>query len=169
MRGNDPLVTIPHQTHTPFTHTLTEGWSKVPDQHNKTVQSPLMVGYKWRCHLALETFWDIDALHVIVFLYFVMSLICVVLVVRKAAPQLLCSVRAALSWNGRIYVDNQPIHYCTDTGVSTSLCWFHLSYLCSKQDRHRGQSFRSCRPTADMHISPAIRFNRDHFYLFHAE
>lgn len=46
--------------------------------------------------LSLAHVLDIDALHVIFFLYFMMSLICVVLVGRKAAPQLLCSVLCVL-------------------------------------------------------------------------
>lgn len=45
---------------------------------------------------------------------------------------------SAALWSERIYVDNQPIHYCTDTGVGMSLCWFQLSYLQSKHEYNSG-------------------------------
>lgn len=57
---------------------------------------------------------------------------------------------SAALWSERIYVDNQPIHYCTDTGVGMSLCWFHLSYLQSKHGCNSGvagQIFQSSRPS----------------------
>lgn len=47
------------------------------------------------------------------------------------------TISAAL-WSERIYVDNQPIHYCTDKGVGMSLCWFQLSYLQSKHEYNSG-------------------------------
>lgn len=110
-----------------------------------------MVGYKWWCHLALETFGTLMSFSPFT------TYLCGSCGEKGFTTAPVLCVHSALSWKGRIYVDNQPIHYCSDTGVSMSLCWFHLSYLCSKQDCHRGQSFWSCSPTADMHISSAIR------------
>lgn len=142
-----------------------EGWLKVSRQHNQTVSSPLMAGYKWWCPLG--DVGDIDAWFSSFTLW--CHLFVLVLVARKAAPQLLCSVRSSLfhrlegfmltiSPSITALTQGRACHFAGSTSVTYA----------GKQGCHRGRSFR---PTADTHISSAIRliWQIYNFYLWYTE